>query len=302
MTTWLDELPDYQIDVQITYLFADKYGYLLQEENGANWVLNNTACFSDSFMTEYYGALAEVFRQHDNVVLFTGYNEPYHHFTDKYLAQEVIKKEYTTFKSVCSWVPFSVEFGMAIDFWQNFLGFPKNLTVADDILPYWRDYSDYVGFNLWVDRVSPLSGYDPESQTRFYDELALASEASAELNKTIHINEFPCWYKDRVKTIVQDYMHEPNICAIYQLCFPSSGAVNDGWEYALYNFNSTENSTTFARNSLCYNVYHSVFDDLKDTQLTYVYVFLGCIITAVVCIIFLTRRIGSGKRTFMKLL
>ncbi len=126
MADWFAQLPEYKIDVQITYLFADKYGYLLPEEKGANWVLNSTACFSDSFMTEYYGALANLFKQYRNVVLFTGFNEPYNHFSNKYLAQEIVKKEYTTFKSVCNWVPFSVEFGMAVDFWQSFLNFLKN--------------------------------------------------------------------------------------------------------------------------------------------------------------------------------
>jgi hypothetical protein len=269
MAEWFMAFPDYKIDVQITYLFADRYGYLLPEEKGGNWVLNNNACYSDSFMTEYFGALANLFRQYRNVVLFTGYNEPYNHFTNKYLAQEVIKKEYTTFKSVCAWVPFSVEFSMAVDFWESFLGFPENVTVENDIVPYWRDYSDYVGFNLWVDRVSPLSGYESESQARFDSVLALASEWSVKLDKPIHINEFPCWYKDRVKTIVQDYMVAPNICAFYQLCFPAAGAVNDGGEYGLYNLNLTDN--IFVRNSLCYGVYNSVFSDLSGLRLVPVY-------------------------------
>ncbi len=261
MRTWLEAFPNYQIDVQITYLFADRYGYLLPEKKGANWVLNNTDCFSDEFMTEYYQAVADVFRDFDNVVLFTGYNEPYNHFTNKYLAQEVIRKEYTTFKAVCDWVPFSVEFGMAVDFWQSFLGFPENVTLENDIVPYWRDYSDYVGFNLWVDKVSPLSGYDIDSQARFENALATASEWSAKLNKSIHINEFPCWYENRVEKIVKDYMVAPNICAFYQLCFPPTGAVNDGGEYGIYNINLTSN--TFTRNPLCYGVYSSVFSNLS---------------------------------------
>ena len=261
MTSWFSAFPDYKIDVQVSYLFPDKYGYLLPEEKGGNYVLNNTACFSDSFMTEYLSTLAKVFKQFPNVVLFTGYNEPYHHFSNKYLAQEVIKKEYTIFKQECNWVNFSTEFGMATKFWEDFLGFPENITMPDDIVPFWRNYSDYVGFNLWVDRTSPLSGYEEESETRFYDALSLASEWSYKLNKPIHINEFPCWYENRVKTIAEDYMKSPNICAIYQLCFPETGAVNDGWEYALYNLNTTTN--TFSRNPICYPVYDTVFNHLS---------------------------------------
>jgi hypothetical protein len=304
MTEWFAAFPEYKIDVQITYLFADRYGNLLPEEQGANWVLNSTACFSDSFMTEYYGALANVFSVFRNVVLFTGFNEPYNHFSNKYLAQEVIKKEYTTFKSVCSWVPFSTEFGMAGDFWENFLGFPQNVTVGNDIVPYWSDYSDYVGFNLWVDKTSPTSGYDPTSQARFINALAVASEWSAKLNKPIHINEFPCWYKDRVETIVKDYMIAPNVCAVYQLCFPDTGAANDGWEYALYNLNSTSNDTTYARNPMCYDVYNAVFDDLNNnsnnSNSTPVYSILlialvGTVSTA--CIIDFKRKFGNGKKS-----
>jgi hypothetical protein len=261
LTSWLAAFPDYKIDVQVSYLFPDKYGYLLPEEMGGNYVLNSTACFSDSFMTEYFGALANVFRQFNNVVLFTGYNEPYHHFSNKYLAQEVIIKEYSIFKRECSWVNFSTEFGMATEFWQNFLGFPENITLAEDIIPFWSNYSDYVGFNLWVDRTSPLSGYDEESEARFNNALAVASEWSYKLGKPIHINEFPCWYENRVRTIAEDYMISPNICAFYQLCFPLTGAVNDGWEYALYNLNTTTN--IFVRNSICYPVYNSVFSHLN---------------------------------------
>ncbi|MCW4010590.1 MAG: hypothetical protein NWF05_08225 [Candidatus Bathyarchaeota archaeon] len=260
MTSWLPAFPDYKIDVQVSYLFPDKYGYLLPEEKGGNYVLNSTACFSDSFMGEYFTALADVFSQYSNVVLFTGYNEPYHHFSNKYLAQEVLKKEYTIFKEKCSWVNFSTEFGMATEFWESFLGFPENVTLEDDIVPFWRDYSDYVGVNVWVDRTSPLSGYDEESETRFNDALEELSEWSYKLGKPIHINEFPCWYEDRVKTIAENYMAEPNICAFYQLCFPRTGAVNDGWEYALYNLNTTD--TSFVRNPICYDVYDSVFSNL----------------------------------------
>ena len=293
MDGWLAAFPEYKIDVQITYRFSDKYGYLLPEENGANWVLNSTACFSDLFMADYYRDLAWEFKQYPNVVLFTGYNEPYNHFANKYLAQEVIKKEYTTFKSFCPWLNFSTEFGMAVDFWQGFLGFPENITVENDMVPFWRDYSDYVGFNLWVDRVNPLSGYDEESQARFDNALAVASEWSAKLNKPIHINEFPCWYENRVKTIVQKYMRAPNICAFYQLCFPAVGAVNDGGAYGIYNINPTNN--TFTRNPLCYNVYNSAFNDPPPSTFAPVYASLMFGVVTAACIILLIAKKKNGK-------
>lgn len=88
---------------------------------------------------------------------------------------------------------------MPFDYNSALWGFPKNLTLENDILPFWRDYSDYIGFNLWADQFPPSGSYSPDAEIQVEKVLVLASQYSQLFNKPIHINEFPCWYANRVE-------------------------------------------------------------------------------------------------------
>ncbi|MEM4733897.1 MAG: hypothetical protein QXD70_05155 [Candidatus Bathyarchaeia archaeon] len=205
MRSIIPAFSSYQIAVQINYAFIERYGVQI---NGI-WVFNDTTCFSDEFFVALWNAIAPIYYEYRNVVLHVGFNEPFEHFGKAEDALAVIQREYTTFKAVINWVPYSCEIHL-----------PSSVNF-DSIKLIWQDYSDYIGLNLWVDAVVPSLGGAAANQTatlKAQEIVGLAKEYSLRYNKPIFIGELPAWYQDRFNWIVAQVCDSPkNILCVYEL-------------------------------------------------------------------------------------
>jgi hypothetical protein len=242
----MEELKDYKVVIQCDYDFNHVYGVYWYPF----WVYENTETMSQQFYDDWYGNLTEVLNKYQNVVLMTGFNEPYNHFATKEMAQTVLIREYTTWKSLTD-IPFSTEFLMPRIFWADYWGFPYNVTIEDDLVPMWRDYSDYVGINLWAYNRPPQYGSSPGAYQRAIDAVELVKQYSDELDKPIHVNELPAWSNDVFKYTVEELCHYPNIGQVYQLWYwmDSEEMHYDGWSYGLYNVDPETHEATRAKPS-----------------------------------------------------
>jgi len=229
---WMKELTDYKIVIQCDYAFADKYGYYQHPF----WIYNDTEILSQTWYTSWYGNLSEVLNRYSNVVLMVGFNEPYNHFETKEMAQTIMKREYLTWKNVSN-ILFSTEFAMPRIFWADYWGFPENVSIEDDLVPFWRDYSDYIGVNLWTYNRPPQHGVSPGTNERTIEAIETCELYSTELGKPIHVNEFPAWSREIFKYTIEKIGRYPNIGQVYQLWYwrGIEELHIDGWSYGLYN-------------------------------------------------------------------
>ena len=241
LENWIKEFPNLNIVIQCDYAFVEKYGYY----HHPFWMYNETETLSQTWYNSWYGNLSEVLNQYPNVVLMVGYNEPYNHFRTKQMAQTIMKREYLTWKTVSN-IPFSTEFSMPRIFWAEYWGFPENISIENDLVPYWRYYSDYVGANLWAYNRPPQHGVSPGTNERTIEAIDTLEYYSQELGKPIHVNEFPAWSRDIFKYTIERIGRYPNIAQIYQLWY-WKGAEElhiDGWSYGLYNVDPKTHQTS----------------------------------------------------------
>ena len=254
LSKWIPELSNYKISLQCDYAFNDKYG----NYEHPFWKYNNTETLSQEWYTNWYGNLSEVANNYSNVVLMVGFNEPYNHFQTKDMAQTIMKREYLTWKNM-SKIPFSTEFLMPYTFWSDWWKFPKNASIEADCVPFWRDYSDYVGINLWANNAPPQYGTQQAdlSFERVKTTIKMCEFYSNLLNKPIHVNEFPAWDIETLKYFCDRVMKSPNIAQIYQLWYwgEQEETHYDGWSYALYNVDAKTLNVT--KNMFEWNVFNA---------------------------------------------
>jgi hypothetical protein len=257
---WIPEFSDYNIVLQCDYAFNDKYGYY----EYPFWKYNNTETLSQEWYTNWYGNLSEVANKYSNVVLMVGFNEAYNHFQTKEMAQTIMKREYLTWKNM-SQIPFSTEFLMPYTFWADYWSFPQNASIEADCVPFWKDYSDYIGINLWADNSPPQYGTNQANLAfeRVKAVINMCEFYSEQLNKPIHINEFPAWDQATLKYFADHIMKAPNIGQVYQLWYWSGQEEThyDGWTYALYNVDV--NTLNVTRGEYEWNVFTNT---LKPNQ------------------------------------
>jgi hypothetical protein len=232
---WLDAFPDYNILIQCDYAFETKYGYY----DSPFWKFNSIATLSQEFYNEWYSNLSEVLSQRPNVKLMVGFNEPYNHFETKEQAQETMKMEYLTWKNLSS-IPFTVKFSMPYLYWADYWGFPKNPSIQNDLAPFWANYSDYVGCDLWADGFPPQYGASAGSFKRVQQTIETLENHSKLLGKPIFIGEYPAWDNATLKYISDHVAQAPNIGEIYQLWYWSGQEElhYDAWTYGLFNVDS----------------------------------------------------------------
>lgn len=270
LSKWLDELQDYKIVIQCDYAFIEKYGYY----DYPFWKLNNTETLSQTWYNNWYGNLSELLAKHENVILMVGFNEPYNHFKTKEMAQTIMKREYLTWKNM-STIPFSTEFLMPYTFWANYWGFPENASIEEDCVPFWRNYSDYIGVNLWAYREPPSKHYIPldranycfEAYERAENVIEICEKYSEQLKKPIHINEFPVWDTKTAQLIRDRVMKPPNIAQVYQLWYWSGQEEvhYDGWTYGLFNVDAKAHEISEREPS--YSVFKEVFNPKSDSPI-----------------------------------
>ncbi|MCW4006956.1 MAG: hypothetical protein NWF04_10265 [Candidatus Bathyarchaeota archaeon] len=238
---WLPEFTQYKVVIQCDYAFEQKYGYYERPF----WKYNSTATLSPQWYQNWYGNLSQTLGNYSNVVLMVGFNEPYNHFTTKALAQQVLKTEYQTWKNLSS-IPFSTEFLMPYKYWADHWNFPLDPSTENDCVPYWANYSDYIGINLWVDNVPPQYQQTPGAYQRMQAVINMCEYYSNLLDKPIHVNEFPAWDPQTLAYLANKTMQSPNIGQIYQLWYWSNQEDPhiDGWSYGLYTINPNTHQTT----------------------------------------------------------
>ena len=243
---WLEEFGDLKIVIQCDYAFESKYGIYQKPF----WVYQDTQTLSQKWYNNWYGNLSEVLNQHSNVILMVGFNEPYNHFKTKDMAQTIVKREYLTWKNV-STIPFSTEFLMPRIFWADYWGFPENITIEKDLEPFWKDYSDYIGVNLWAQNAPPQYHHSVGTSERVEYVIETCQNYSKKLEKPIHVNEFPTWNTTLSKYIFENVCKYPNIGQIYQLWYwgRTEDIHIDGWSYGLYNIDYTTHQITRAKPS-----------------------------------------------------
>ena len=246
LETWMKEFTDFKIVIQCDYAFENKYGYYQRPF----WVYEDTETLSQTWYNNWYGNLSQVLNQYPNVVLMVGFNEPYNHFKTKEMAQTIIKREYTTWKKL-SKIPFSTEFLMPRIFWADYWNFPQNITIEADLVPFWTNYSDYIGVNLWAYNNPPQYHYSSGVYERAVEVIETCEYYSNELGKPIHVNEFPAWSSDVFRYTFEKVCKPPNIGQVYQLWYwsGSEDAHLDGWSYGLYNIDSKTHQVSRAKPS-----------------------------------------------------
>jgi hypothetical protein len=232
LSKWLIQLQDYEIVIQCDYAFAEKYGFY----EHPYWKYNDTETLSQIWYRNWYGNLSEVLNEHSNVMLMVGFNEAYNHFQTKEMAQLIMKREYVTWKNM-SLIPFSTEFLMPYTFWADYWDFPTNASVENDCVPFWKDYSDYIGVNLWAYNRPPQYGFSQGAYERVKQQIETCKLYSEQLKKPIHVNEFPAWDTEIFKYICGKVMKYPNVGQCYQLWYWGGQEEKhyDAWTYGLYN-------------------------------------------------------------------
>jgi hypothetical protein len=254
---WLDAFPDYKVLIQMDYAFDQKYGYY----NCPFWVYNNTATLSQEWYNEWYGNLSEVLNQRSNVQLLVGFNEPYNHFRTKEMAQTVMEREYLTWKNLSS-IPFSTKFLMPYGYWADYWGFPANASVENDCVPFWANYSDYIGIDLWAERGPPQYGgfVGTSGLDRTKEVTQMLEHYSSLLNKPILIDEVPTWDTTTFQYVVDKIMKSPNIIQIYQLWYWTGQEEKyyDSSTYGIFNVNPITHQISKGQPE--WRVFNSVFN------------------------------------------
>lgn len=246
LETWIKEFTEFKIIIQCDYAFDYKYGYY----QNPFWIYEDTETLSQKWYKNWYGNLSGVLNQYPNVVLMVGFNEPYNHFKTKEMAQTIIKREYLTWKNMSN-IPFSTEFLMPRIFWADYWGFPENISIEEDLVPYWSNYSDYIGVNLWAYNSPPQYHHSSRVFERTMEVIEVCKFYSKQLEKPIHVNEFPAWSSDIFKYTYEKAFKHPNIGQVYQLWYWSGLEDEhlDGWSYGLYNVDYTTHQVSRAKPS-----------------------------------------------------
>jgi hypothetical protein len=234
ISNWLSEFTSYNIVIQSDYAFEQKYGYYEKPF----WKFNNTETLSQEWYTNWYGNLSEVLSQYPNVQLMVGLNEPYNHFQTKEMTQTIMKREYTTWKNT-STIPFTVKFSMPYLMWANYWNFPENASIEADYAPFWANYSDYIGMDLWADS-SPPQYENKDGSASYYrttEAISIVENYSEQVKKPIFVGEYPAWNPRNFKYICDHVMTAPNIGQAYQLWYWSGqeDPHQDAYTYALFN-------------------------------------------------------------------
>jgi hypothetical protein len=234
IATWLPEFTNYSIIIQCDYAFETKYGYW----ETPFWKFNNTEILSQQWYTDWYGNLSEVLNQYPNVQLMVGFNEPYNHFTTKEMTQTIIQREYNTWKNFSN-IPFTVKFSMPYIMWADYWHFPQNPSIEEDCVPFWTNYSDYIGMDLWADRAPPQYGSTIETLSLSWvnQTIQMAENYSQQLKKPIFIGEYPAWSPKILTYICNHIAKAPNIGQVYQLWYwtGTEDLHQDAWTYGIFN-------------------------------------------------------------------
>jgi hypothetical protein len=234
INNWLSEFTDYNIVIQCDYAFEAKYGYWEKPF----WKFNNTETLSQEWYTNWYGNLSEVLNQYPNVQLMVGSNEPYNHFQTKEMTQTIMKREYTTWKNISA-IPFTVKFSMPYLMWADYWKFPENASIEADCVPFWANYSDYIGMDLWAENAPPQYGIKDWTAAyyRVTETIAMAENYSEQLKKPIFIGEYPAWNPRTFAYICDHIAKAPNIGQVYQLWYWSGqeDPHQDAYTYGLFN-------------------------------------------------------------------
>ncbi len=234
---WLPEFTDYDIVIQCDYAFETKYGYW----ETPFWKFNNTEILSQQWYTDWYGNLSEVLGQYPNVQLVVGFNEPYNHFQTKEMTHTIMEREYNTWKNLSD-IPFTVKFSMPYIMWADYWDFPKNASIEGDCVPYWANYSDYIGMDLWADHAPPQYGTTIENLSFSWvnQTIAMAENYSQQLKKPIFIGEYPAWSHRILEYICDHVAKSPHIGQVYQLWYwkGQEDLHQDAWTYGLFNVDS----------------------------------------------------------------
>ena len=263
ISMWLGEFTNYSIVIQCDYAFEQKYGYYEKPF----WKYNNTEILSQEWYDEWYGNLSEVLNQYPNIVLMVGLNEPYNHFQSKEMAQTVMEREYLTWKNM-SKIPFTVKFSMPYLMWATWWSFPKNASIEVDYVPFWTNYSDYVGMDLWGDSSPPQYGTNIQ-QTAYNwvkQSVTIAENYSVQLKKPIFIGEYPAWDPTTLTYISDQIAKSPNIGQVYQLWYWSGqeDLHQDAWTYGL--FNVDQNTLAVTKGEPEWSVFNAVFNQTQPTK------------------------------------
>lgn len=236
----LDGFRGYDVVVQFLYNFST---YECEESpKNKSFYLSS---FSQTFYDWWYGNVSEVFDGYDDVVLLLGFNEPYWWFS-KDDAQVIFEREYTTWKGLSD-VPFSLEMTMPYVYWASKYSWPVNPSVAGDLFPYWKDYSDFVGVSLWGYDSPEFKGYEftEADFDRNYDSVERVLGYCEVLDKPLCISEFPAWDRDVFGWLCERSMAGDNVGVVFQLwAYESWEGDADGWVYALYNVNKDTHAIT----------------------------------------------------------
>ncbi len=255
--TWLKEFTNYNIVIQADYFFEQKYGYW----ETPFWKFNTTETLSQQWYNDWYGNLSQILDKYPNIQLMVGTNEPYNHFTTKEMAQTIMKREYNTWKNL-SKIPFTVKFSMPYLMWAEHWDFPKNASIENDYVPIWKDYSDYIGMDLWADGSPPQYGTNVEvlAYNKVVETIEIAENYSALFKKPIFIGEYPAWAPNTLEYICQHIAKPPHIGQVYQLWYWTGmeDLHQDAWTYGL--FNVDVNTLKVTRGEPSFSVYKIVFD------------------------------------------
>ena len=134
--------------------------------------------------------------------------------------------------------------------WANYWDFPKNASIEADCVPFWTNYSDYVGMDLWADSSPPQyeNNIASETQYRVEQTISMAENYSLLLKKPIFIGEYPAWNPTALTYICNHATNAPNIGQIYQLWYWSGleDPHQDAYTYALFNVDLKTLSVTRA--------------------------------------------------------
>lgn len=205
---WLSHFTDYDVSLQTYYLFGEPS---LERSMLRQY---NLSTLSEEFYENYYGALSNLIVNYSNVKYMVGFNEPYL-CLDENDVPTLIKRQYETWKKFTD-IPFSTEFNMPLEYWrEGGRPYPSRNVTWNTMLDMIKNYSDYIGVNLWTQEASePINDFNAQW---YLDTWELLKEASATLGKPIFLAELPCRYHDVFKIISDEAMTGDNICQIYCL-------------------------------------------------------------------------------------
>jgi len=255
ISMWLSQFTSYSIVIQCDYAFEQTYGYY----QTPFWIFNSTETLSQEWYNEWYGNLSQVVNQYPNVILMVGLNEPYNHFSTKAMAQTIMEREYLTWKNL-SRIPFTVKLSMPYLMWADWWNFPKDIEA--DYVPFWANYSDYIGMDLWADSSPPQDTGNVESIAFNWvkQSIAIAENYSVQLKKPIFIGEYPAWDPTTLTYISNSVAKLPNIGQVYQLWYWSgeTDLHQDAYTYGI--FNVDPNTLAITTSEPEWTVFNDVFN------------------------------------------